>query len=280
MRVEVNVLGPFAVSIGGVSVVPSANKPSQLLAMLALNVGRIVNRSDLMEELWEEHPPRSALSTLQTYILQLRRKLQYALADNARRTSKKILITNRVGYVLDVEPEDVDAVRYDRLAAVGRHAVNVGDHVKAGLTLREAQNLWRGPALADVPTGPHLKIEALRLEESRLSDLELRIDADLLLGRHRQLLSELASLCARHPMLENFGAQYMLALYRSGRQWHALQVYREIRNNLVDQLGIDPSLRLRQLHQAMLSSDPAIEDPAFVSSDWISRPTRDVAPLS
>lgn len=269
MRVEVNVLGPLAVSVGGVSVVPTARKPSQLLDLLALNVGHVVKASELMEELWEQRPPRSAVSTLQTYILQLRRKLRPALPDSGWRNPNEILITNRVGYVLDLEPEDVDAVRYDRLASLGRHAVNTGDDVRAELMLREAQSLWRGPALADLPTGPHLAIEALRLEESRLSDLELRIDAELRLGRHRQLLGELASLCARHPMLENFGAQYMLALYRSGRQWHALQVYRGIRENLVDQLGVEPSARLQQLQQAMLSADPAIDDPTFVSSGWV-----------
>lgn len=285
MRVEIKVLGPLEVSVGGVSVVPTASKPSQLLAMLALNAGHVVTVSALMEEIWDHSPPRSGIPTLQTYILHLRRKLQDALVDNGRRTSKDILITRRTGYLLDVQPQDVDAVKYDQLSAAGRRAVNDGDFVTASRMLGAALNLWRGPALGDVPTGPQLEIEAMRLEENRLSDLDLRIDADLRLGRHHQLLGELATLCARHPMLENFCAQFMLALYRSGRQCQALDAFQRLRAIVVDQLGLDPSPRLRQLHRAILSGDPAVDDPNFVSSSWIPgphgdrrpRPERDVA---
>lgn len=277
MRVEIKVLGPLEVLVGGVSVVPTASKPSQLLAMLALNAGHVVTVSALMEEIWDHSPPRSGIPTLQTYILHLRRKLQDALADGGRR-SKDILITRRTGYLLDVQPQDVDAVKYDQLSAAGRRAVNDGDYVTASRMLGMALNLWRGPALSDVPTGPQLEIEAMRLEENRLSDLDLRIDADLRLGRHHQLLGELATLCARHPMLENFCAQYMLALYRSGRQCQALDAFQRLRAIVVDQLGLDPSPRLRQLHRAILSGDPSVDDPNFVSSNWIPGPNGDRRP--
>ncbi|HEV2778609.1 MAG TPA: AfsR/SARP family transcriptional regulator [Actinophytocola sp.] len=250
----------------GVSVVPTASKPSQLLALLALNAGRVVTATALMEEIWDFRPPRSRIPTLHTYILQVRRKFQEALADCGGISSKDILITRRAGYLLDLDPEDVDAVKYDKLSGQGRRAVNEGDNETAARYLGEALRLWRGPALADVPCGPQLGIEAMRLEENRLGDLHLRIDADLRLGRHYQLLGELATLCARHPMLENLRAQYMIALYRSGRQCQALDAYQQLRATMIDQLGVEPSPRVRQLHHAILTGHPAMDDPSFVSS--------------
>jgi DNA-binding SARP family transcriptional activator len=264
MRVEIKVLGPLEVSVGGVSIVPTASKPSQVLAMLALNAGRVVTLGTLTDELWNYRPPRSGVPTLHTYILKLRRKLQDALAGELDVTSKDVLITRRSGYLLNLEPSDVDAVRYDRLSAAGRRAVNEGDHERASQALAEALRLWRGPALADVPTGPQLAIEAMRLEENRLGDLHLRIEADLRLGRHHQLLGELATLCARHPLLENFCTQHMVALYRSGRQSQALEAYRRLRSSMVEQLGVEPAHRVRQLHHGILTGQAVIDDPAYV----------------
>lgn len=264
MRVEIKVLGPLEVSVAGVSIVPTASKPTQLLAMLALNAGHVVTQAALTDEIWDYQPPRSGVPTLHTYILKLRRKLQDALASEGNVSSKDILITRRSGYLLNLEPSDVDAVRYDRLSAAGRRAVNEGDHERASRTLGEALRLWRGAALADVPTGPQLTIEAMRLEENRLGDLHLRIEADLRLGRHHQVLGELATLCARHPLLENFCAQHMVALYRSGRQSQALEAYRRLRNAMVEQLGVEPSPRVRELHHGILSGRNMIDDPNFV----------------
>lgn len=262
MQVEIGVLGPLEVSIGGVSIVPTASKPSQLLAMLALNAGHVVTVQAMAEEVWGTEPPRSGVPTLQTYILKLRRMLNHALADGDV-NSKDILSTRRSGYVLAVEPCDVDATRYDQLSALGRQAVNEGDHVSAAHHLAEALRLWRGPALADVPTGPLLEIEAMRLEENRLGDHYLRIEADLKLGRHHQVLGELATLCARHPLLENFCTQHMVALYRCGRQSQALEVYRRLRTEMVDQLGVEPAPRVRSLHQAILSGHAIEEDRSY-----------------
>ena len=260
MQVEIGVLGPLVVSVGGISIVPTASKPSQLLAMLALNAGHVVTVRALAEEIWGAQPPRSGVQTLQTYILKLRRMLQHALAGHHDVSSKDILITRRSGYLLAVEPGDVDAMRYDRLSAAGRQAVNEADHATASHMLTEALRLWRGPAFDDVDTGPLLTIEAVRLEENRLGDLYLRIAADLQLGRHHQVLGELATLCARHPLLENFCAQYMVALYRSGRQSESLDAYRRVRMDMVAQLGVEPSPRLRSLHQAILTGAPVAED--------------------
>jgi DNA-binding SARP family transcriptional activator len=264
MRVEIKVLGPLEVSVGGVSIVPTASKPSQVLAMLALNAGHVVTTAALTEEIWDYQPPRSGVPTLHTYILKLRRKLQQALTGENDVGSKDILITRRSGYLLNVASSDVDAVRYDRLSAAGHKAVNEGDHETASRTLGEALRLWRGPALADVPTGPQLAIEAMRLEENRLGDLHLRIEADLRLGRHHQLLGELATLCARHPLMENFATQHMVALYRSGRQSQALEAFRRLRAAMVEQLGVEPSTRVRQLHHGILTGRADLDDPNFV----------------
>ncbi|GAB1511509.1 AfsR/SARP family transcriptional regulator [Actinophytocola sp. KF-1] len=263
MRVEINVLGPLEVSVNGLSIVPTASKPSQLLAILALNAGRVVTASSLTEEIWASHPPRTGVTTLHTYILKLRRNLDTALG-NGGLTAKDILVTRRAGYLLSVEPTAVDAIRYEQLSSAGRQAVNEGDHETASRALAEALRLWRGPALADLPTGPQLAIEAMRLDENRLGDLHLRIDADLRLGRHHQLLGELATLCVRHPMLENFCVQHMIALYRSGRQSQALAAYHRLRAAMVDQLGVEPSPRVRQLHHAILTGQLGVEDPNVV----------------
>lgn len=262
MRIEINVLGPLEVNVDGVSVVPTASKPSQLLATLALNAGRVVTVNTLTDEIWASRPPRSEVATLHTYILKLRRHLETALADEGvGMCAKDILITRRAGYLLAAEPTAVDAMRYEELSAAGRQAVNDGDHEGASRLLAEALRLWRGPALADLPIGPQLAIEALRLDENRLSDLHLRIEADLKLGRHHQLLGELATLCARHPMLENFCMQHMIALYRCGRQSHALAAYRRLRTEMVEHLGVEPSPRVRQLHHAILTDQLSVEDP-------------------
>jgi DNA-binding SARP family transcriptional activator len=268
MRAEINVLGTFEASIDGVSIVPSAAKPRHLLAVLALNVGKVVTAGALIEELWCDRAPRSAHSTLQTYVMQLRKVIADALPGTGKQESRKILETRHTGYALRLSHEALDVDRYTRLAAAGRTAGAAGDYEAAERLLRQALAVWRGPLLVDVSVGPHLEIEATRLSESRLVDLALRIDADLYLGRHHQLLGDLAALCARHPHMENFRAQLMLALYRCGRPGQALEVYQEMWTTIRDQFGVDPSPKLRMLHQAMLTGDPGIEDPAFVMQRW------------
>lgn len=267
MLAEIRILGPLEVSIGGESIVPTASKPRQVLAMLALNAGNVVTSAMLMEEIWGNRPPRSATATLQTYMLQLRKNIKRALGDDSH-SSKEVLVTKQTGYLLNIPRESIDAVRYDRLAARGRSAAASGDYATAGRIITEALGLWRGPALVDITAGSQLEIEALRLEEIRLADLTLRIDADLYLGRHNQLLGELAALCARHPFMENFCAQHMLALYRSDQQGRALEVYHTTRTTMSEQLGVDPSPRLRHLYHLMLTGDPVVDDPKFVVNSW------------
>jgi DNA-binding SARP family transcriptional activator len=278
MQIDIKVLGPLDVSVAGMSAVPTANKPSKVLAMLALNVGHVVTAPTLIEEIWDQQPPRTYSSTLQTYVLKVRKSFHDAVVAAGGNPRNDFVITRRNGYLLDVDPDDVDITQYTKLSKAGRRAANVGDHVNASRLLDSALTRWRGPALADVLVGPHLAIEAAQLEESRLGDLELRIDADLHLDRHHELLGELAMLCARYPMLESFHAQYMLALYRSGRQWRALQAYREFRNTIADQLGIEPSPRLQRLHQALLRGESEVDDPNFVGGRWVPLHVPDAPP--
>jgi DNA-binding SARP family transcriptional activator len=268
MRAEINVLGALEVSIDGTSAVPNASKSRHLLAMLAMNVGKLVTTSALKEELWGNRAPRSATSTLQTYVMHLRNLIRDALPPADEHLVREILVTRHAGYLLRVDPEAVDAIRYERLATAGRTAGAAGDHASAERLLSQALGLWRGPVLVDLEAGPQLEIEAMRLAERRLTDLTLRIDADLCLGRHHHVLGDLTALCARHPYMENFRAQFMLALYRSGRPGQALEVYHEMLTLIRDQLGVDPSHRLRELHQAILTGDPIVDDPHFLINAW------------
>lgn len=254
---DIQILGPFNASVSGGSVVPTASKPRQILALLALNSGRIVPVSTLMEEVWGTALPKSALTTLQTYILQLRRRLGTALGPDGP-SAKEILTTRNGGYLLHLRQQDVDVYRYERLVAGGQRAFDAGDDKSAAQQFREALAMWRGPALVDVQVGPILEIEAMRLHESRLGVVERRIDADLRLGRHAELLAELTELTARHPQHEGLHAQAMLALYRSGRQSAALDVYRQLRIRLSEDLGIDPSPQLQRMYQGILTVDPAL----------------------
>jgi len=269
MRVEINVLGGLQATAAGKSFVPTASKVRQVLALLAMRAGKVVSVSDMMEEIWGDALPRSVSTTLHTYISHLRRRLEMALLDQPC-SAKEILVTEHKGYLLDIDQDGVDAYRYDELSTQGRRAAEAGDYVTAARILRAANDVWRGPALADVTVGSQLEIEVLRYEESRLNDLELRIEAELRLRRHHLLLDELAVVCAQHPMLENFHAQYMLALYRSNRQSRALGVYRQLHSTIKNEIGLDPAPRLRQLHQAILVGDPALDDPDFTGSGWRS----------
>jgi SARP family transcriptional regulator, regulator of embCAB operon len=262
---EIKVLGPLAARLNGVSVVPTAAKPRQILSLLALQADRVVTVATLMEEIWGEDIPRSAATTLQTYILQLRRKIAAALDGDPTRQAKDVLITRHGGYLLQVQPGQVDAHEFTQLTASGRSAYEAGDHHSASQLLGSALDMWTGSALVDVRIGTVLELDVLRMEEDRIAALELRVDADLRLGRHTEIVPELRVLVARHPMHENFCAQLMTALHRSGSAWRALQAYQRLRDTLVDELGLEPSARLQRLHQAVLSADPALDLPVTTS---------------
>ncbi|MFJ9250531.1 BTAD domain-containing putative transcriptional regulator [Streptomyces sp. NPDC101776] len=256
---EIQVLGPLCAAVNGDSIVPTAGKPRQVLALLALYPGRVVPVSTLMEEIWGTELPQSAVTTLQTYIMQLRRSLGAAMGPGAPGGAKNVLATRHGGYVLQVPPQSVDVHTYEHLITEGQEAFEQGEDDRAARCFRQALALWQGAALVDVRLGPVLEIEVLRLEESRLVTVERRIDADLRLGRHAELIAELTDLVARHPQHEGLHAQAMLALYRSGRQASALDVYRRLRRRLIDELGVEPTPQLQRLHQAMLAVDPELD---------------------
>jgi DNA-binding SARP family transcriptional activator len=212
-----------------------------------------------MEELWGEAPPRSALTTLQTYILHLRRNIDAALPPDHTATAMEILVTRYNGYMLNVPAADVDAKRYEMLASAGRRAADAGDDSDASRLLQDALDIWRGEILVDVQIGMRLGLEVAWFEESRLGVLEARLDADLRLGRHNLLLSELSMLTARYPMNENLCTQFMIALYRAGRQWQALKAFQSLRDALVEDLGVEPSTRVQNLQRAILNADASLD---------------------
>ncbi|MBQ1094424.1 AfsR/SARP family transcriptional regulator, partial [Streptomyces sp. B93] len=211
----------------------------------------------------QRRPPRSARTTLQTYVLQLRDLITVALRGQGSAggggsvvSAKDVLVTAPGGYVLVSGEGTSDVREFERLAGQGYRAMDAGDFPGAAGLLRRALDLWSGPAFADVQTGARLEMEAKRLEESRLCALDQRIEADLRLGRHRELLAELTVLTSRYRAHENLHAQFMLALHRSGRRGEALDVYHKLRSTLVRDLGLEPSARLRRLQQSILVAAP------------------------
>ncbi|MFG2668415.1 BTAD domain-containing putative transcriptional regulator [Streptomyces sp. NPDC048387] len=254
---DIDVLGALAVRENGISITPTAPKPRQVLALLALHADQVVPVSALIEELWGSMPPRSARTTLQTYVLQLRALIATALEEgDGERTAKDVLVTLPGGYLLNSGGGTSDVREFDRLAGMGYRAMDAGDFPVAARRLREALALWSGPAFADVQGGVQLDMETRRLEETRLCALDQRIEADLKLGRHRELLAELTVLVSRYRTHENLHGQFMLALHRSGRRGEALDVYQRLRATLVRDLGLEPSTALRRLQRSILMAAP------------------------
>ncbi|MDQ2982560.1 MAG: AAA family ATPase [Actinomycetota bacterium] len=237
------VLGPIEVRENDRVVPLRRQKQRALLALLVLHVGEVVSSDRLLDALWGEEPPRTAKGSLHNCVSQLRRAL-----------GPETLLTRAPGYVLDIDPERIDLVRFERLVT---EALQIDDGGRAA-KLRAALALWRGPPLADLSFEPFAQATIQQLEERRLAVLEDRIEADLGTGRHGDLVGELESLVAEHPLRERLRGQLMLALYGSGRQAEALAAYQEGRRVLVEELGIEPSPSLRELEQAILRQDPAL----------------------
>ncbi len=243
---NIRVLGTLEASIDRRPVRLGAAKPRAVLAILALHPGEIISTERLIEGLWGEQPPATAVKLVQLYVSQLRKALTQS-GDG------KAIVTRGHGYELQLAPEDVDAGHFEQLLARGEP--------------REALALWRGPPLDDVADEPFAAVEIRRLEALRLAALELAIDADLAAGRQLEVLPEIEAIVAREPLRERLHAQRMLALYRCGRQADALAAYREARRVLVEQVGIEPGPELRRLHEAILAQDAALEAPATVG-EW------------
>jgi DNA-binding SARP family transcriptional activator len=257
-KLDIKILGSLAVYCANTLVTPTARKPRTVLAMLAVHANEPVPIDAVIVELWRDRVPSSAKTTVQTYVMKLRKMIDDALCsqhDGSRREAKHELVTVPGGYVLHALPESVDLWQFDRLAASAHKAREAGDFTTAARQFGEALSCWRGRALFDVAVGPHLQAAITRLEEARLNVLDCRIDADLRLGRHHALLGELAALVERYPSHEGLAGHLMLALYRSGRRCDALNAYRRLQTCLADTHGLEPSPPLRRLQHAMLVSD-------------------------
>ncbi|MEU1040470.1 AfsR/SARP family transcriptional regulator [Streptomyces sp. NPDC005551] len=256
---EIKLLGTLAAHLGETAWTPSAAKHRQVLALLALRAGHTVPMWELVDELWGDNPPRSAQATLQTYMMQLRRAITAAgEKDGTECRAKEILATTHGGYVLNIDSGWVDALEHESLASAGMAAARRGDNQRASELLNRAIALWRGDALADVCMGSPLKVETLRLEESRLSAFETCVAVDLTSGHTTEVLSRLTELTARYPLHERFHLQLMMAQYRAGRIWQALETYRRLHTRLVTELGLEPSEAVRDAHQRMLRRDAGL----------------------
>ncbi|MFI2027328.1 AfsR/SARP family transcriptional regulator [Streptomyces buecherae] len=262
---EFAILGPLRMNEQGRSYTPTAPKQRQLLALLLLNANQVVSTSTCIDELWETSPPNTALSTLQSYILQLRRTLRRVPRIGSLQAARRVLETRDGGYLLAVRNDELDVNIFTSLVREGRAQLHRDDHAASALLTR-ALTMWQGSALSDVQAGPVLRAHLVGLEEDRISVHEQRIDADLRLGRHHELLGELSALVTKYPTHENLHAQLMLALYRSGRRAQSLEVVKRLRQVLHDELGLEPSPRMRNLHQAVLACDPVIDSPAGTDS--------------
>src|SRR6266545_5420114 len=258
---EIRLLGPLEVHSRGRPVEVAGRRLRLLLAVLALRPGQVVAAERLIDLLWEEaSPPADPANALQALVSRLRRALEAA-------SSGERLASRPSGYLLAVEPDQVDALRFERLRRDGHEALAAGRHVQAAATLREALELWRGQALAEFATEPFAAANATRLEELRLGALEDRIEAELALGEHARLVGELEALAAEHPLRERLHALLMRALYGAGRQAEALAAYQRARQVLADQAGLDPGPELRQVEQAVLAQDPSLSGPAPAAGD-------------
>jgi DNA-binding SARP family transcriptional activator len=244
---DFRLLGPLEAIVDGEPVAIAGAKPRALLARLLLDPGRVVSADALVDALWGERPPASARKVTQVYVSQLRK----ALGADA-------IETRPPGYVLRARPDEVDLGRFEALADEAREAPEPG---RRAHLLRRALGLWRGPALGEFRREPFARAAGQRLEELRLAALQQRIEAELALGGHEELLDELAALVGEEPLREGPRRQLMLALYRSGRQAEALASYREGRHLLVEQLGIEPSPALQELERAILRHDAALDQP-------------------
>ncbi|WP_254896666.1 BTAD domain-containing putative transcriptional regulator [Amycolatopsis sp. Hca4] len=245
-EVRFHLLGPLTVTVGGRALALGGAKQRALLAHLLLNANRTVSPGQLVDTLWPREPPTSATANLQTYVWRLRRLLP----------GTAVLRTHDPGYSLAVDPADVDAHRFARLVADAARAAEGGAPETALALLAEAEALWRGDPLEDLPTAPAWDAELGRLVENRLAAVEERLALQVRLGRHDPAIAELTVLLAEHPYRERLWQQYLLALTGAGRRAEALQAYATARERLVTELGVEPGPELRALQAAILTGEP------------------------
>jgi DNA-binding SARP family transcriptional activator len=255
---EFRILGPLEILDEGKRIALPGKKQRALLALLLVHSGETLGTDRLIDELWGERPPTTAAKTVHVHVSRLRKALAAAGGGGA----DAVVLTREHGYELAVPPERIDAHRFERLVAEGRSGLVAGRVGHAAAVLEEALSLWRGRPLDDLAYEPFAQPEIARLDGLRVEALEHLVDAKLALGRHVEVVGELEALIADHPYREGLRAQLILALYRCDRQAEALQAYQDARRTLVEELGIEPGERLRQLERAVLAQDPALAVPA------------------
>jgi DNA-binding SARP family transcriptional activator len=243
------ILGPLEVRIGGTLVHVGGPRQRALLALLVCHANQVVSRDQLIEELLAGQPAGTAVPLLRVQVSRLRQ----ALAD---REGRPRVVARAPGYLLRVEPGELDLEVFEQRVAAGRDALARGDPGRAAVLLGEAEELWRGRPLAGLEFEPFARFEIQRLAELRLLAVEDRIEAGLALRQHGALCPELGRLVAEHPLRERRREQLMLALYRSGRQADALETYRAGRSLLVAELGIEPGPGLHRVQEQVLAADP------------------------
>ncbi|RBM16795.1 hypothetical protein DI005_24665 [Prauserella sp. PE36] len=258
-RVRFEVLGPLSVldcaNGAGRSLLPSASKKRILLASLLSRVNEVVSTESLIAEIWGDQPPAKARGALHVYMAQLRN----GLFENVGGDRQATIITDGPGYLLRLEGAGFDQHEFESLMGRARSLQDRGQLADAADTVRRALDLWRGPALAGLTDGTMLGVFATCLDEEYVAALELRLEIDLLLGRHRSVIAELIRLVHDYPLRETFYRQLMLAFYRSERQADALNCFVQLRTRLREELGVEPCRPIQQLHQAVLSADPALD---------------------
>jgi YVTN family beta-propeller protein len=264
---DYRILGPLEVRDGSRRLVLGGERQRAVLAILLLHRNEVVSADRLIDELWGESPPTGARQTLRAYVSKLRRAMvtngATAAVDQGseREPGDGVLVTRGHGYVLEVLPGELDLDRFAEAAERGRDALATGRSADAARLLGEALALWRGPPLAEFSYEGFAQNAITQLEELHLAAVEERVEADLILGKARELVGELRDLVARHPLRERLRGQLMLALYRSGRQAEALEVYQDFRRRLSEELGLEPGPGLQQLELAILNRDPALDFP-------------------
>jgi DNA-binding SARP family transcriptional activator len=257
---QFSVLGSTEVTAGGVQLELGGVKQRAILGYLVLHANKVVPTSQILQAMWEGNPPPTARKMVQNAVSAIRRLLASHLE-----TDTPSLLTHAPGYQLRIDPNIVDLYRFRALVREGRAAITGGTPGHGVELLRDGLSLWRGRALADLVETGICWSELTAIEDERLSALEDRLDAELACGRHREITPELEVLTATEPLRERLCLQFMLALYRSGRQADALRVYRRTREALIDGLGLEPGRELRELQQRILEHDAAIQGTAVAA---------------
>ena len=255
-RLQFGLLGPLEATRGGAPVALGAARQRALLALLLIHANEVVPAEQLIDSLWGAEPPSGAAHSVQVYVSGLRKVLE---PDRDAEHPARVIVTQRPGYVVRVDAADFDASRFEALVRDGRAAISAGDPATASASLGEALGLWRGPALVDFAYEEFAQPESARLEELRVGALEDRLRAELALGHHTQVVTDLEAAARHHPLREHLWAHWILALYRSGRQADALRAYRELADHLGEELGIAPSAELVALEEAVVLQKPELD---------------------